>query len=175
MVRLMKTDFMMPGFCGVTEFKRCRCCQETKAASAFRILTSGNLVGQCMSCVKDYTHRHYITNKEKRKEQQKAYAILHPQRMRDAFLRWRCKKWGISVSQYCALEQAQNNKCAICKQPQSGIGKQRLCIDHNHTTGKVRGLLCDPCNKMLGHIKDSVETLSNALEYLKKDSSVSGG
>lgn len=56
-------------------------------------------------------------------------------------------------------------RCFIC-----GIDKERrrFCIDHNHTTGKVRGLLCDNCNKGLGCFNDNSETLKQAIEYLNK-------
>lgn len=43
-----------------------------------------------------------------------------------------------------------------------------FCIDHDHATGKIRGLLCDNCNKALGHLKDSIEIANCVLEYLKK-------
>lgn len=62
---------------------------------------------------------------------------------------------------------AQNNCCAICKgtEPKNG---RTWCLDHDHKTGKVRGMLCHPCNLMLGYIQDNVTTLSNAILYLNK-------
>tara|TARA_R100000365_G_C2732526_1_gene62509 strand:- start:268 stop:669 length:402 start_codon:yes stop_codon:yes gene_type:complete len=58
-----------------------------------------------------------------------------------------------------------NNKCTICEQSFNDI---KMCIDHSHDTGKVRGLLCDDCNKALGLFKDSTVNLKNAIDYLKR-------
>lgn len=80
-------------------------------------------------------------------------------------------RFGISYQDYANMLLAQNGVCAIC----SGIetvkirGEAiRLAIDHCHSTGKVRGLLCVNCNKALGHFKDDVELMSKAIEYLKR-------
>ena len=65
------------------------------------------------------------------------------------------------------LLETQNNSCAIC-----GINAddlvQGLCVDHNHETNQVRGLLCNACNLGLGQFKDSVVFLSYAIEYLEQ-------
>ena len=60
----------------------------------------------------------------------------------------------------------QDNKCAICGT--SDWGRPSPCIDHNHRTGKVRALLCNRCNRVLGLAEDSPELLSKMLEYLKE-------
>lgn len=60
--------------------------------------------------------------------------------------------------------------CAICKEPQSVLLKgelKRLAVDHCHKTKKIRGLLCDNCNKGLGLFKDKPELLNSASEYLR--------
>ena len=66
--------------------------------------------------------------------------------------------------------KSQNNVCAICHQKFGGgrNSNSRLGIDHCHTTGKVRGLLCSNCNRGLGMFKDSEERLKNALDYIKR-------
>lgn len=61
------------------------------------------------------------------------------------------------------MEVTQSGKCLICNE----IPK-RLVVDHCHTSGKVRGLLCDHCNTGLGRFKDSPELLMAAIRYLKK-------
>lgn len=60
----------------------------------------------------------------------------------------------------------QGGKCFIC---QRATGKRRrLAVDHDHKTGRVRGLLCNPCNRdVLGHLRDSVAALERAVTYLK--------
>ena len=64
------------------------------------------------------------------------------------------------------LIREQNNKCAICGKEETG--GMRLALDHNHTTGKVRALLCRNCNKMIGCAKEDISILAKAIEYLKK-------
>lgn len=79
----------------------------------------------------------------------------------------RINKYGITNSQYHKLVELHLGGCAICKQPcNSGM---RLAVDHNHKTGKIRGLLCGNCNQALGRIKDNEEILFNMMEYLKND------
>lgn len=59
----------------------------------------------------------------------------------------------------------QKGLCKICHQPPNGRWK-RLAVDHDHLTGKVRGLLCHSCNAGLGHFKDSVDALRSAISYI---------
>lgn len=66
------------------------------------------------------------------------------------------KNYGLSPEEYRAMYEAQEGRCAICETPASetaGKGK-RLQVDHCHASGKVRGLLCDRCNRGLGSFKD---------------------
>ena len=60
----------------------------------------------------------------------------------------------------------QNGKCAICGKHQIEL-KQSLCVDHNHTTGKVNGLLCTRCNGAIGMFNDDIILLEKAINYLK--------
>lgn len=74
-------------------------------------------------------------------------------------------KFGISLMDYQFLELSQDKKCAICR-----IGRKNkyFNVDHDHRTGKIRGLLCDSCNLLLGKAKDSIKVLTNAINYLEK-------
>jgi len=73
---------------------------------------------------------------------------------------------------YKILIEKQNGLCAICKKPETRKHKDgwvyKLCIDHDHTTGEVRGLLCSNCNNGLGRFMDNVEFLLKAIKYLKE-------
>lgn len=60
----------------------------------------------------------------------------------------------------------QESKCAICKVA-NGEGRRKLCIDHCHKTGEIRGLLCHRCNRGLGLFADDAETMKNAVSYLE--------
>ncbi len=73
-------------------------------------------------------------------------------------------KYGMSMEEYNALRTSQNGVCAICKQPDTKM----LSVDHNHFTGQIRGLLCDPCNRGLGFFRDSPVRLEAACNYLKE-------
>jgi hypothetical protein len=81
----------------------------------------------------------------------------------------RCKKFGITIDEYNNFVSIQNNSCAICKKHKddfSGRGNN-FHIDHCHTSGKVRGLLCSNCNTGLGQFKDDIKSLESAIQYLK--------
>lgn len=76
-------------------------------------------------------------------------------------------KYNMTIAQFDQLLEDQGKQCAICKTKTPGGSKGRFCIDHCHETGIVRGLLCVNCNQMLGHSKDSIETLRKAAVYLE--------
>ena len=76
--------------------------------------------------------------------------------------------YGLTPEQYENMILEQEFKCAICGIHETAIkGKRRLCIDHNHVTGKVRGLLCPHCNLMLGTAKDDPNILREGAKYLE--------
>lgn len=75
------------------------------------------------------------------------------------------QKYRLTLTGYDILLQKQNSVCAICKLPDY---TGRLSVDHNHQTGKVRGLLCNNCNRCLGMLHDDITVLMNAVEYLQK-------
>lgn len=76
-------------------------------------------------------------------------------------------KYGISLDQFDKLLEKQKYTCDICNKP-SQTKNRRLCVDHDHITGKVRGLLCDLCNTALGKFQEDRELLLKAEKYLKK-------
>jgi Recombination endonuclease VII len=81
---------------------------------------------------------------------------------------------GITLEEYEAMFLKQNSLCAICLLPETRKGRTpgtilRLCVDHCHKTGTIRGLLCHACNTAIGKFKDSTELLMKAIEYLKKE------
>jgi hypothetical protein len=77
------------------------------------------------------------------------------------------KSYGISLEQYDRLLAAQNGGCAICGSKEAKTQRNgRFCLDHNHQTGEVRGLLCAPCNRGVGLLGDDPERLKKASDYL---------
>ncbi len=79
-------------------------------------------------------------------------------------------KYGLTLEEYDQMLIAQNGVCAICRGPEVAEDKngfvKRLSVDHNHKTGKVRGLLCWKCNTMIGFAKDNPDVLAEATAYL---------
>lgn len=104
----------------------------------------------------------------------KRYRDTHPNRSNliwqranpDRIKHYNLRKFGITIDQYIELNKAQLGLCAICKKPENE--NKSLAVDHCHTTGKVRGLLCAKCNQGLGSFKDDTERLTNAIKYLTK-------
>jgi hypothetical protein len=85
----------------------------------------------------------------------------------------------MTIDEYELMLSNQNYVCAICKKPETRVvrpfNKQsekeyisRLSIDHNHVTGKNRGLLCTKCNIGIGHLQDNIENLKEAIKYIRK-------
>lgn len=76
------------------------------------------------------------------------------------------RNFGITQKEYDTLLISQNGKCKICGISQSNI-THPLCVDHCHSTNKIRGLLCKKCNTALGLFNDNLETIKNAITYLQ--------
>jgi hypothetical protein len=74
-------------------------------------------------------------------------------------------KYGLTQGQWDALREDQNYECAICGLHENDH-KNNLSVDHNHTTGEIRGLLCPNCNTGIGMLKDDPILLQKALDYL---------
>jgi hypothetical protein len=82
------------------------------------------------------------------------------------------KKYGLTVEDYYEMLRVQNYACYICKLPETTINSKYkklhdLGVDHCHKTNKVRGLLCQKCNRGLGYFNDSIEILKSAIIYLQ--------
>lgn len=84
--------------------------------------------------------------------------------------RWAYRtKYGLTLSEVEAMLAAQGGACRICstRMTLGGMGAGCAVVDHCHETGRVRGLLCSPCNTGIGQLRDSPEILAAALQYLK--------
>lgn len=76
------------------------------------------------------------------------------------------KTYGITLDDYNRRLESQDGRCAICRRlPRKYV----LCVDHDHKTGRIRGLLCIRCNRHLGAVGDNLERVMKFVEYLKKD------
>jgi hypothetical protein len=150
-----------------------------------------------MDPVKEYARRHYLANKHKRMVDPAKKAAIELEgtltctsckvklplanfgvdNRRTSGYRSHCrecqadshlrKKYGITLEEKSALLEEQKGKCAICGTESPGGRDDKWHTDHCHTTGSVRGILCNNCNRGLGHFQDSVENLQAAISYLK--------
>ena len=137
--------------------KICVKCEETKTLDQFRFRAykdrSPNHIGTCKTC--------------ERKEY-KVWADKNKAHLKEKdFVRNLRKKFNLSKDEYNKMLADQGGGCSICKATKSLSGKA-LAVDHCHTTGKVRSLLCNECNTAIGLLKENTEIITSALEYIKK-------
>jgi hypothetical protein len=87
----------------------------------------------------------------------------NPEKVKDVVLK---RRYGISLEEYRQRLEAQRRCCPICLKHESVLNV-KMSVDHCHKTGKVRGLLCNPCNTALGFIKEDAEAAIRLAEYIK--------
>lgn len=81
------------------------------------------------------------------------------------------RRYGLKKGEYAEMLAVQNGVCAICEQPETTVRKgtlMQLAVDHSHTTGERRGLLCNTCNRALGLLKDDAAVIHKFLDYLAR-------
>lgn len=104
-------------------------------------------------------------NPERKRAYMKSYRLNKKDQVIKTHRKSQLAKYGMTEEEYLHLSQLQNWCCAIC-----GRLQIPLHVDHDHTTGKVRGLLCGQCNVGIGMLGDTPEALQAALEYLRNAS-----
>lgn len=118
---------------------------------------------------REYLKKYYADNREKRNAYQRSWVSKNHEQWSKTQRKARLKrKFGLSTEEYNAVLQKQQNRCGICGVKQGDI-KTTFSVDHDHSNGRVRGLLCHECNMGLGKFKDSTKVLLAAVEYLKED------
>ena len=138
--------------------KQCNRCKEVKLASFFykhKRMKDG-LFGHCIECHKSYGKKWNEANKSSRTEILRRSHLL--------------RTYGVSAEEYDRLREAQSYNCKICGIHESKACHGRLCVDHCHDSGEVRGLLCKKCNSAIGLLGDNVSNLASAIEYLTQSS-----
>ena len=138
------------------ETKKCKSCEEHKPLSDYakRSASKDGLQRRCRSCMS---------------EEQKAYRRSRDMHLIDRERNLR-KEFGIGIDEYNTMLDKQNGVCSICKCEETTKRAGRvmaLSVDHCHETGKIRGLLCNSCNRALGKFRDSVVHLTAAIRYLE--------
>ncbi len=115
---------------------------------------------------KEYGKKYFNDHKDAAYKRHKKYRDAN----KEKFKAWSRKSnlklnYGVSIEDYEKMFQSQLGKCAICGNPS---GKRHFDVDHNHSTGRVRGLLCLRCNIGLGAFKENETSLMCAISYLQK-------
>ena len=131
----------------------------------------------CVNCTKENSIKRFENgdvkewvqkNREKvNASNRKRYNSLSSEEKRNRNRRQQISLYGLTVEQYDAMLMEQNYVCAICNKSEKSSTRGVLFIDHDHKTDKVRGLLCDSCNRGLGYFYDNTSFLRNAIKYLK--------
>ena len=147
--------------------KECKKCGLEKPSDQFykESRVKDGLSARCKSCCKADAKEAFRRNPEP-----------YRQRARDAYdyaerrERMLLREYGMTAQDYTDLFEKQNGCCAICNTTESGHNvTNHLLVDHDHSSGTVRGLLCSSCNLMLGKAHDNVDLLTKAINYLKNE------
>lgn len=136
--------------------KKCFKCSEEKDSHQFHKDRSKKfgITSTCKACATKNTAAHYYRNKTDLNRSRTVYTLR--------------KVYGITPEQWNACFEEQGRRCATCKTAEPGNKRGTWATDHDHKTGKFRGILCTGCNLALGAAKDSTETLVSLIEYLRK-------
>lgn len=147
---MIPKDFYQEALFAAPTEKYCYVCKKILPESEFaKNSTKKNYIRpECRTC-----------DNKQRQDRKKREKAKSPDKVRDRYLR---KTYNISLEDYANLLKEQEGLCWICKE------KKDLVVDHDHATGKVRGLLCNLCNTSLGGFRDSVDSLKMAITYLSK-------
>lgn len=136
--------------CGSKFVKRCRACQKAWEQK-YKVLNRTEI------CAKKRAYHH--NNRPIISVKKKAYY----EKNKETILANRIKRlYSLTPEQYQQLSRSQGDACAICQ-----ITPEKLMVDHDHATGKVRGLLCGMCNLAIGYFGDKPETMEAAKRYLE--------
>jgi hypothetical protein len=167
------------------EIKCCIKCEKIKPISGFHRKTKAKDGFQpwCKTCaskghaeyriqhaeeLSDKAAKYYIENREKKIIQVAEYYTKHAKEIISYTTEYNLqRKYGLTIEKYNEMLETQDNGCIICGKTPEENGK-RLDVDHNHNTGKVRGLLCGNCNRALGLLQDNPELCRQAMLYLRR-------
>lgn len=154
--------------------KICSKCKEEKIIDDFTSRGKSKTTGlslkscvckKCKNRIREVARKANMTEarKEANKRRKKRFNEKNPDASRRSWLR---VNYGIDQEDYNNLLISQNNSCAICGKDKNPNGRA-LSVDHCHTTGIIRGILCADCNSGIGYFKDSIQALEKAIEYLR--------
>lgn len=156
--------------CQVQE-KACSYCKAVKPLSEYHKSPNGRygLQSRCKECAKELARQYYHSNPEIYTEKVKRWRASNPERTsRYSYTHGLKKNFGIGIETYEDMLERQEGLCAICGANEPGRKKKYFCVDHDHATGEIRGLLCGACNDGLGKFRDNITSLKLAIKYLER-------
>jgi hypothetical protein len=135
--------------------KLCRRCKRVLPIAQFYRNKTKPLphLGACRECVNAEYKRHRAAHPERFRRYERTQNLK--------------RKYGITIKQFEAMLAAQGGTCAVCAGPPLGKGNQ-YHVDHDHRTGRIRGILCHKCNVALGLVSDSPLHLRALIAYLER-------
>lgn len=145
--------------------KICNRCKENKLLLQFSNskYTIDGTQGHCRQCK--------IKSKKvsiRTEEQKEANRRGNRKRSDNSFNLYLINTYNITYSKYKEILAEQKDVCKICGEDNSKSHNRRLAVDHCHETGKIRGLLCDKCNRTVGLMEDNSKNATNAAKYLRR-------
>lgn len=148
--------------------RKCTGCKALKPRNAFHNskTSAGGIDSRCKKCRYEMRRTWAKKNPAKIAEQNKRWRKNDPSRARDHHLK---TNYGAPLGTYDKLFHEQRGRCAICLSNKPS-GKGTFHLDHSHSTGKIRGLLCHHCNCALGHLSEDLTLFRNAVSYLARHS-----
>ena len=145
--------------------KRCCYCGEKKSSTDFykRSGRKCGLQSHCIECTKKKNKEWLQENREYKLKKSRAHYRENKDYWKDTKLRYH---YGIGFDRYSQMLEDQGGVCAIC----GGLDKsgKDLAVDHNHSSGVVRGLLCSACNTAIGSACEDIQILEKMIAYLKR-------
>lgn len=153
--------------------KHCRWCDTVKHVDEFyeHPQTRDGRLGKCIQCCKAFALNHRLVNNVSVTEGQRRRHHenrRHSGKAKNEHLR---KRHGITLGEYLAMYERQGGACAVCGKVETVFDKRTgdikaLAVDHCHSSGVIRGLLCQRCNHGIGMLGDSAVGVARALAYL---------
>ena len=148
-----------------SELYRCYKCKEHKSIEEMA-KNGKRRPCECRACDRTRSAAKYAANPEKHKQTIAKCVAANPEKYKQASKANYLKRiYSLTLDAYAQLLTAQDGVCAICHQPEPN--KQALSVDHDHATGRLRGLLCGSCNRGIGLLQDSPAIITAALDYIQ--------
>ena len=144
--------------------KICTLCRKEKTLLEFSPRKNGRLGldSRCKECKAELARDYSLKNKEKISQNNAEWRKNNPGRYTKRSRGYVMKRYGITTEEYDELFLIQEGRCKIC----SRVSEKALHVDHDHKTGRVRGLLCHRCNTSIGLMEESADNLKRMIEYI---------